>query len=290
MADPANFLGLPAGQADPRTARYVVLPVPYEGTVSYEAGTAAGPAAILAASTQVELFDEETLREYHLAGVATAEPVPSAADPAGQMARVRAAAGPHLDAGRFLLTLGGEHSITAPVVAAAAERFEGLCVLQIDAHADLRSEYEGTPHSHAAVMRRVMELTGPDRIVQVGVRSLSAEEAAECPEQVARLITPHIVRARPDWIDLVLARLTGPVYVTIDIDGFDPAEAPGTGTPEPGGLRWHEVTGLLRRVCAERRVVAGDVVEVRPLPASVQTEFLAARLTAKIVAYTQTQE
>jgi agmatinase len=284
---PATFLGLTGRLADPATARYAVLPVPYEGTVSYKTGTAAGPAAILDASTQVETFDEELRREFIDAGVATYPAVKAARDPAEQMRRVRAAAEPILRAGKFLLTLGGEHSITAPLVAAATAVHGALAVLQIDAHADLRDRYDGSEHSHACVMRRVLEMT--DRLCQVGIRNFSLEESRDCPQQVARFITPAVMASDPRWVDRALALLgeDRKVYLTIDIDGLDPAIAPGTGTPEPGGLSWPQTLELVRAVCTRRTVVAADIVEVRPIPPNHVTEFLAARLAYKIVAYTQ---
>lgn len=285
MTPSPTFLDLPPDLADPQQARYAVLPVPYEGTVSYAAGTAAGPAAILAASAQVELYDEQLGAECVAAGVATLPPVEPADDPAAMMDRVRAAAGPLMREGTFVLTLGGEHSITAPLVAAAREAFGDLSVLHVDAHADLRDAYGGTPHSHAAVMRRVLEMT--PHLVQVGIRSLSREEAEACPEQVARFITPAMCEDDPAWVDRALDGLGRRVYVTVDMDGLDPSVAPGVGTPEPGGLSWRQVLRLLRRVAAEREVVAADVVEARPIPGQPLTEFVAARLAYKIIAYAQ---
>jgi len=282
---PTVFLDLPPPLSDPATARYVVLPVPYEATVTYASGTAAGPSAVLAASQQVEWFDEELRGEFYACGIATAEAVPAADSPAEQMRRVRAAAEDVFAAGKFLLALGGEHSITAPLVAAAAARYGDVSVLQLDAHADLRDRYQGQKHSHACVMRRVLEVT--DSIAQVGIRSLSRAEQEQCPRQVERFITAEMVAGQPAWMDRALALLGEKVYVTVDMDAFDPSEAPGVGTPEPGGLRWREVTGLLRRLCAERVVVGADIVETRPLPPSNVTEFLAARLAYKIIAYTQ---
>ena len=281
-----NFLGLDEPHTDPAKATYVVLPVPYEGTVTYMAGTADGPAAIIDASQQVELFDEELLRECHAVGVATLPALKPLKDPGKMMQRVHQAALPVMSGGQFLLTLGGEHSITAPLVRAAQEAFGDVSVLQIDAHADLRDNYDGSSHNHACVMRRVLEAT--DRICQVGVRNVCQEEFDQCWPQIERLITPQIVETDPAWIDRAMGLLGETVYVTIDVDGFDPSIAPGVGTPEPGGLLWRPVLDLLRRVCAERRVVAADIVEVRPIPPNHITEFLAARLAYKLIAYTQT--
>ncbi len=282
MNRPSNqfFLGAACAAAQ---ARYAVLPVPYEGTVSYMRGTARAPAAILEASAQVEEFDEELARDLREAGIITLPPVEPAGTPEEQMQRVEQAARAALRDGVFLLTLGGEHSITAPLVRAAAARWGELSVLQIDAHADLRDTYEGSPHSHACVMRRVLEIT--DRVAQVGIRNYSQQEYAECRRQVENLITPTIVETDPDWIERVLSLLGEQVYVTVDVDGFDPACVPGTGTPEPGGLTWRQVTALLRRVCSERQVVAADIVEVAPIAGQVVSEFLAARLAGKIISY-----
>ena len=279
------FLGLAPPYCDPETARYAILPVPYEGTVCYGKGTGGGPEAIIGASGQIETYDEELRDEFTQAGVATWPAVEPADDPAEQMRRVGAAAGPIVEAGKFLLTLGGEHSITAPLVQAGAEHHGPLSVLQIDAHADLRDRYDGTRHSHACVMRRVLETTS--RICQVGVRSFSREECDQCPQQIGALITPDMIDGDPAWIARAIDMLGAKVYLTIDIDGLDPSIAPGTGTPEPGGLSWRQVTGLLKELCASRQVVAADIVEVSPLPPSPMTEYLAARLAYKIIAYTQ---
>lgn len=280
-----TFLGLEGPDTDYGPARVAVLPVPYEATVSYAAGTANGPRAILEASCQVELFDEQLRRPFHQAGVTTLEAVPSADSPDEQMRRVYQAARKPLADGKFLLTLGGEHSITAPLVRAVIEQHGPVSVLQIDAHADLRDSYDGTQHSHAAVMRRVLEMT--DSIVQVGIRSFSEEEFGECPDQIAAAFTPEAISADPGWVGSALAALGERVYVTVDIDGFDPSIAPGTGTPEPGGLMWQQVCELLRQVCARREVVAADIVEVMPIPGQHVTEFLAARLAGKLLAHTQ---
>jgi len=285
MNTPPTFLDLPPEDADPERARYVVLPIPYEGTVTYARGTAGGPEAIVAASAQVELYDEELGAEFGAAGIATHPPVEPADDPAAEMDRVRAAARPLMSRGKFVLALGGEHSITAPLVSAAQAAFGGVSVLAIDAHADLRDTYAGTPHSHACVMRRVLETT--PHLCQVGVRSVSKEEADACPDRVGRFITPEMCQDDPDWVDRALDRLGERVYVTVDMDGLDPSIAPGVGTPEPGGLSWRQVLRLLRRVSAAREVVAADIVETRPIPGQHVTEFTAARLAYKIIAYTQ---
>jgi agmatinase len=280
-----GFLALSREHCDPRTAGYVVLPLAYEATVSYEAGTARGPAAIISASHQVELLDEQTMREIHRAGVATVAPSVLSSEPAEAMGQIEALASELTAPGRFVLALGGEHGITPPLVRCAQAVHGPVSVLQIDAHADLRDTYDGTPHSHASAMRRVLEIT--DRLVQVGIRSISPEELAECPSRIEAAFTPGRIARDPHWIARVVEALDERVYVTIDIDGLDPSLVPGTGTPEPGGLGWYETIDLLRAVCSARRVVGADLVEVRPIPPHHVTEFVAARLACKLIAYTQ---
>ena len=303
------FLGLEAPYSDLATARYVVLPIPYDATACYHKGTANGPAAIIAASPHMEWFDEELKLEFHLPGIATVAAVDPADTPEQEMQRIyeRAAALYALSAGggegggpitnisssylksaykKFVIGLGGEHSVTAPLVRAAIEAHGPLAVLHVDAHADLRDSYTGGRCSHASVMARVLEMT--DRICQVGVRSFSAEEYAAHGNLIDSRITTAQVRSDPRWLDRVVETLGGldaKVYLTIDIDGLDPAIAPGTGTPEPGGLSWQEICSLVERVCRDCELVAADIVEVMPLPGNTITEFLAARLAAKIIAH-----
>jgi agmatinase len=185
--------------------------------------------------------------------------------------------------GKFVLALGGEHSITSGLVRAVIGKHRKLSVLQIDAHLDLRDKYENAPHSHACVMRRVLEQGAS--VVPVGVRNVSLEEHRFLKRGDIDVITARQCHMDEDWVDRVLAGLGEKVYVTIDIDGFDPSVAPGTGTPEPGGLDWYQVIGLLRLVAAEREIVAADVVEVMPIPGQVVTEFVAARLAYKLICY-----
>ncbi len=290
---PSNFLGLDARFSAYKTARYAVLPIPYDSTTSFQVGTREGPAAIIRASQQVELFDDELETECHKAGVATLDALmPHMAGPQAMHEDIFKAARPVVRDGKFLLGLGGEHGVTSALVRAVMTRHKKLSVLQIDAHLDLRNEYEGTPYSHASAMRRVLDMGAT--IVPVGIRNVSREELAFCKKAgIAPITARHChmddgpAAGGPDWIDEVLDRLSEKVYVTIDIDGFDPAYAPGTGTPEPGGLDWYQVTGLLRLVAAEKTIVGADIVEVMPIPGQAVTEFLAARLAYKLICYTQ---
>lgn len=283
-----TFFCLPEQYRNPDTARYQILPIPYEGTVCFLGGTSKGPEAILAVSDQMEHFDEETFTDITRQGIATLPPIPPADSPEEENRRIEETVR-NLDlfrADRFPIFLGGEHGITPPIVRVAAEAYPGLSVLQFDAHADLRESYTGGRFSHASAMRRVLEWT--PNLAQVGIRSFSPEEYRECSDRIRRAVTPTMLNRDYTYcIDRILYSLTENVYITIDIDVFDPAYAPGTGTPEPGGLSWLQVTGILKQVCAEKNVIGADIVEVSPLGGNnVITEFLAARLVAKLIAYT----
>ena len=282
-----SFLSLPDDLCDPLTARYRIIPVPYEGTVCFLGGTGRGPEAILEVSDQMEHFDEELFRDFTRQGIATFPPIPSADTPEEEYDRIyhTVKRESYFQPGKFPIFLGGEHSITPPIVRAAAECYGTISVLQFDAHADLRDAFTGGKFSHASAMRRVREIT--PNLVQVGIRSFSEEEYRDCPQQIAALITPRMLTQDREYsINRILDSLTERVYITVDIDVFDPAFAPGTGTPEPGGLDWIQVTDILRQVFKAKTVVGTDVVEVAPLGGNnVVTEFLAARLVGKIIAY-----
>jgi agmatinase len=283
-----RFLNLSAERSDPKTARYLILPIPYEGTVCFLSGTIKGAEAILAVSDQMEHFDEELLIDFTQHGIATLPPIPPADTPEEEFERIYSTVKQYdfFQTGRFPIVLGGEHSITPPIIRAAAESYENLSVLQFDAHADLRDSYTGGRYSHASAMRRVLDWT--PHLVQVGIRSFSEEEYRDCPERIRRILTPKMITENiRESLDRILCGLTEHVYITLDVDVFDPSFAPGTGTPEPGGLDWHQVTGILRKVCATKKVVGVDLVETAPLGGqNVITEFLAARLVAKIITYT----
>jgi len=278
-------------------ARAVILPVPYEGTVSYGGGASRGPGAILEASAQLEMYDEELDAAIDEVGLHTLPPVearPGEA-PEALMERIHAAALPPLREGRLLVTLGGEHSISHGVftalLAARVGSASPVSLLQIDAHADLRDTYQGTPHSHACIMARAHELGLP--FVQVGIRSLSAGERDFLRQTGLDanvfwgkdLHGPGGNLDPAGWIDQVVERLQGDVYVTIDVDGLDPSIMPATGTPEPGGLDWPTVLRLLRSVARAHRVVGFDLTELAPIPGLHGPEFLCARLAYKMIGY-----
>ncbi|UCG31948.1 MAG: agmatinase [Phycisphaerales bacterium] len=279
---------------DPRRSRYdrsrfAVIPIPYDATSSYLGGARHGPRAIIEASAHLEDFDEELEGEFTEAGIATLPPVTAdARGPEHMVERIAGCARRVVREGKFPLGLGGEHGITAGLVRAVHSRHRKLSVLQIDAHADLRDTYQGSRFSHATVMRRVHEMGV--RIVGVGLRIWSKGEAAFMRRNRIEPVTARQCFESEGWLDAVLDRLDEKVYVTVDIDGIDPAYAPGTGTPVPGGLDWYQVTSLLRAVAAEKTLVGADITEVHPLAGQAATEFLAARLAYKIICYAQHAE
>ncbi len=287
-----GFLGLPEENRDPRTARVVVLPIPFEATVSYESGTRGGPAAIIAASRQVELYDEELESEPALGwGVQTLPPL-ACELPAGEAMteRIARAVAPVLKAGRFLLALGGEHGISAGVVRGVRRALpDPLTIVQIDAHADLRESYEGDRFSHACAMRRILDENSGET-VQIGIRSFSLEEAQFIRANRGRVNIFSAGRIREtDRLDfqrelrgLVKGRS---VYLTIDVDGLDPAVVPATGTPEPGGLSWRETLTIVKTVAEASCIVAMDCVELAPRPGLHMADFAVAKLLYKSLAY-----
>ena len=284
---PRTFLGLDEAASAFATARALILPVPYEATTSWGAGTRYGPRAILDASHYVELYDNELDAEPCAAGIHTLPSLELTRDgPAAALAELEEAWGAVYDAaeGRFVTMLGGEHSISSAAIRAAAARHpERLSVLQLDAHADLRATHDGSPFSHACAMTRVADRAD---IVAVGVRGVSLEEveAARARPGVT-LIFADEMEGGEGWMDRALDALGPVVYLTFDVDYFDPSLVPSTGTPEPGGGAWYPTLRFLRRVFAERRVVAADVVELAPVPGLRAPDFLVARLVYKLVAY-----
>lgn len=280
-----TFLNITAADGATADAPYQILPVPYEQTVSYGRGCGEGPAAIVRASSEVELFDEELGCEPYTAGIGTLDPMPiTAAGPEAMVAALEARVHELARAGKTVIALGGEHSITPGPVRAYQKLFPDLSVLQIDAHADLRDGYQGCKYSHASALMRVRDTV--DLTVGVGIRNLSAPEYEYYKRtESCHLCFAHERDSQGKWIVDFVERLTDNVYVTIDLDGLDPSIMPAVGTPEPGGLSWHEVLSVLRRVTSTRKVVGADVVELAPIGGFHAPDFIAAKLVYKLIGY-----
>ncbi|MBA2848946.1 agmatinase [Thermosulfuriphilus ammonigenes] len=280
-----RFLGLPEPLADIERAGIVILPVAYDATASYRAGTREGPARIIEASRYLEWYDEETETEVYRLGIAThPELEPVATGPEAMVEEVYRAVSGILASGQFPVILGGEHTVSLGAIRAAIETTPNLVVLQLDAHADLRDTYQGSSFSHACVMARVAEICP---FIQVGLRSLSREEALWLKKRGLRPYWAREVVGRGEEVARqIVSQVAGrPLYVTIDCDVFDPAIMPAVGTPEPGGLSWFEVITILRSVSQTTQIVGFDVVELAPIAGQVAPDFLAARLVYKFLSY-----
>ena len=261
-------------------ARYVLVPVPYDGTSTFVKGADKGPQAIIEASDSLELYDPVYDIEACHAGIHTDAPIAELETPDQMVEAVYRRVSRWMERGKTVGLLGGEHSVSEGAIRAALERHPDLTVLQIDAHADLRDEYHDNPHNHACVMRRAQCMGA--RVVQVGIRSVAAEEKHHLvPENT--FFAHHIAGQPDEWMNRVCDRLTSNVYLTIDLDGLDPSVLPATGTPQPGGLGWYELTRLLDRVFRCCNVVGFDVVELCPQPDNVVSDVLAATLVYKII-------
>lgn len=283
---PMNFGGVAEEEFSSfEAARVLVLPVSYEETVSFGTGTGEGAMAIVDASRNMELYDEETDTEVYKIGIHTLKEFKPLETPEAMMNGLYSLAKDLLSTDKFLCMLGAEHSVSAPVIRAHAEKYHNLSVLQVDAHADLRDEYDGTPHSHASIMARVVkDLRIPS--VQIGIRSISADEARALDDDLpTKIFWAKDIVGRYDWIDEAVNSLTENVYLTIDIDGLDPSLVPTTGTPEPGGLGWYETLALIRKLAERRRVVGMDLVEFSKTETSDAPAFLCAKLVYKSLAY-----
>ncbi|QEC53410.1 agmatinase [Anseongella ginsenosidimutans] len=284
---PQNFLGIEEQEMCSYDASGIVIQsLPYEYTSSYLSGSAAGPAAILEASHYVEFYDEELDKEiYRETGIATLEPLDFAGktDEAA-ISLIENATSSLLEDGKFVVSLGAEHTVTYGIVKAFARKFDDLTVLQLDAHSDLREAYQGNPYSHASVMKRVYDLGL--NICQAGIRAQCREEA-ELIRSSERIHTAYAWKLQSDerWMDNLIKNCTGNVYITIDADGFDPSVMPAVGTAEPGGLGWYEALQLLRKVCAAKNVVGFDIVECAPAEGNILTQFNLAKLAYKLMGY-----
>jgi len=284
-----GFLAIPEEELTHwNTAKVVIQQVPYEHTSSYLSGSDKGPAAIIEASHFVEFYDEEidresykdygivTLEEMDFRGRVNADAIEAIEDQTSEL----------IDAGKYVVSLGAEHTVTYGFVRAFHKKYKDISVLQIDAHSDLREAYQGNPYSHASVMARILELDIP--LVQVGIRAQCAEEAALIKNSDnIHTWYAHQLWDNDDWINACIDKLSDHVYLTIDADGFDPSVAPAVGTAEPGGLTWQQGCKLIRKLAERKKIVGFDIVEIAPRKTDIITEFTMAKLCYKILGYLQ---
>jgi agmatinase len=276
---PFNFLGLPDKRADYNSARVAILPIPYELTLTYVSGASKGPQAIISASRHLETYDDELGLDPSTIGIATLPELEQVSSSPEKMQDViYNACLEVLDDGKFVMSLGGEHSITTALVKGHKEKYDDLSILHIDAHTDLRDSYQGNRFSHACVMARVAEM-GP--FVTVGVRSFSGDNNEK--KYSSRIIKVSKFRKNLDIFKKNMANLTENIYITVDLDSFDPSVMPAVGTPEPGGLSWDEMISIIEMTALGKRIVGADIVELSPQPGMTYADFTAAKLAYRII-------
>jgi len=275
-----TFAGIPEEFALEESAKVVLIPVPYDGTSTYGKGADQGPEAIYEAAENMELYDIETNSEVYLQGIFIAPTVTEDSTPEAMCEAVEASFKSYLDKDKFVTMLGGEHSVSIGAIQAMRKKYPDLSVLQLDAHSDLRPEYHGSACNHACALHRASKETN---LVQVGIRSM---DSVELPFLNAnKLFTSYDIRSNEHWQADVVDCLGENVYITIDLDVFDPSIMPSTGTPEPGGLLWNETLDLLKMVYKSCNVVGFDIVELAPKPELSSPDFLAAKLYYKLLSY-----
>ena len=280
MKQTANFGDLPEEYSSLEQAKVVILPVPYDGTSTWLKGADSGPSAIIEASNHMELYDIETDSQVYQKGIFTAEPVDGDLLPEQIVETVQKRVQDFIDKEKFVVVIGGEHSVSIGSAKAHVEKFSDVTVLQLDAHSDLRNEYEGSKYNHACVMARIAEMCP---IVQVGIRSMDISEKEFLVEN--RVFFAENIQECDNWIEKVKSKLSDKVYITIDLDVFDPSIMPSTGTPEPGGLFWYDILMLLKKVFDDKEVIGFDIVELCPDERNKASDFLAAKLIYKLLSY-----
>ena len=280
---PRNFLGLPSDLAEYEKSEFVILPVPYEQTTTYQVGTKHAPQAIIAASQEVETFDEELMLEACQSGICTLDDLEiTASGPERMPNRIHQTISDLIADGKEVAMIGGEHTISIGAVEAFKDKYPDLCVLQLDAHADLRDTYQENKYSHACVMRRIGEICP---FVGVGVRNLSREEHDFIRKNKTDIFFARDLQDSSRWKEKVLEKLGPDVYLTFDSDFLDPSIMPSVGTPEPGGFLWYETLNLLKELVSKKNLVGFDLVELCPVPGLAAPDFLAAKLIYKIIGY-----
>lgn len=283
IRDEKQFLGIRGSRSSLDDARFLVLPVPFEKTTSFQKGTFAGPAAFIAASGELETWDEEVQEETWKRGIYTLPPFGSRSKAEAFFpdlkARVKELAARE---DQTLFVIGGEHSITQATAMPFVEKYKDISILHFDAHADLRKEYEGTPHNHACALHPFI---GKCPIVQVGIRSISPDEEKYCNKDGVHTFPYHANRDIPKLIERAKSLLTDRILITIDVDGYDPSVIPGTGTPQPGGFLWYDALDLFRECIKDRKVQSVEIMEILPEKHTVRTEFASAKLAYRLMGY-----
>ena len=275
-----TYAGIPEENATLENSKVMLVTVPYDGTSTWGKGADKGPELFLDASENMELYDIETATEPYLEGVYLAGEVTEDSSPEAMTEAVYQKTKEILQHDKLFTLFGGEHSVSIGSIRAVGEKYENLTVLQLDAHTDLRPEFHGSTSNHACA---VFEANQKHNLVQVGIRSCDVEEMQYVPK--GQCFWAHEIAENPNWIEDVLSKVSGNVYITIDLDAFDPSIAPSTGTPEPGGLAWYPTLKLLRKVFEKCNVVGFDIVELMDSPMAKPTAFLAAKLYYKMLAY-----
>ncbi|MGB0881791.1 MAG: agmatinase [Vicingaceae bacterium] len=275
-----NYAGIPNEYAKKETANIVLIPVPYDGTSTWQKGAEKGPEAFFEASENMELYDIETETEVYKEGIYLTEPVTENASPESMVKAVYETTKNYLLKKRFVTLIGGEHSISIGSIRAFNEVYDDLTVLQLDAHADLRKEYMGSTCNHACALYEASQNTN---LIQVGIRSMDKSEKLVMDKE--RVFFAHEMDLDDYWMDNAIDLMTKNVFITIDLDAFDPSILPSTGTPEPGGLWWNETLQFLKRVFKEKNVVGFDIVELCPNEKEKSSDFLAAKLYYKMLSY-----
>ncbi|WP_299260196.1 agmatinase [uncultured Aquimarina sp.] len=275
-----TYAGIPEQYASYDKSKVVLIPIPYDGTSTWGKGSDKGPEAFLHASENMELYDIETDSEVYKQGIFLDQPIDEKSSPDTMVTAVHNTVKTNIKRNKFVTLFGGEHSVSIGAIRAFNECFDDLTVLQIDAHADLRKEYEGSKYNHACALYEANQNTN---LIQVGIRSMDVSEKSVMNEE--NVFYAHDMAADNYWIDNVVDLLGNNVYVTFDLDALDPSIMPSTGTPEPGGLFWYETLEFLKKVFEEKNVVGFDIVELCPNEIDKSSDFLAAKLYYKMLSY-----
>ena len=280
MEQSTNYGDLPPEYSRLETSKIVIIPVPYDETSTWIKGADKGPKALLEASANMELYDIETDSEVYKKGIFTEKPIIENSSIEKMIYAVSSKVKEHMEKDKFVVTIGGEHSVSIGPIQEHVKKYENVCVLQLDAHADLRNEYEGSKYNHACVMARAKELCP---VIQVGIRSMDSSEKERLDKN--NMFFAKDIKKDKDWIEEIIPKLSENIYITLDLDVFDISIMPSTGTPEPGGLLWYETLSLLKKVIKEKNVIGFDVMELCPNKNNKSPDFLAAKLIYKFLSY-----